>query len=231
MTKAQSYSNTGTWIFFAVSFLEITGVVLNNSMLQLIFKPLIMPSLILAYYLSSESRNKWYIVAMFFSFLGDVLLLDKSNMFLFGIAAFLITQLVYVFIISKELPLSDWITRLIASIPFLIFFIVLINVLKPGLGEFLIPVVIYGAAISIFGTVSLLNYMLRKDKLSLTLLLGAVLFILSDSMIALNKFYEAAPLYGIAIMVTYILAQYLIFRYMVNKPVKDLSIQESQTRP
>jgi len=190
-------------------------------MLQVIFKPLIMPSLILLYYISSKRKNIWYLVAMFFSFLGDVLLLDKSNMFLYGIAAFLITQLLYVFIISKDLPQSQWKTKLTASIPFLAFFIILIAVLKPGLGEFLLPVVVYGAAISIFGMVSLLNYMLRKDKPSLILLLGAVLFILSDSMIALNKFYEAKAIYGLAIMTTYIVAQYLIFRYMLTRSVKD----------
>ncbi len=226
MIKAHSFSNTGTWIFFTVSILDVIGVVLDNSMLQLIFKPLIMPSLILLYYLSSKRKNKWYITAMFFSFLGDVLLLDKSNMFLYGIAAFLITQLLYVIIISKELPHSHWKTKLIASVPFLAFFIILIKVLKPGLGEFLLPVVIYGAAISIFGMVSLLNYMLRKDKSSLILLLGAVLFILSDSMIALNKFYEAWAIYGLAIMATYILAQYLIFRYMLTRSVKELPEEE-----
>ena len=229
--KAHSFSNTGTWIFFAISLLDVIGVVLDNSLLQLIFKPLIMPSLILLYYLSSKSKNKWYLVAMFFSFLGDVLLLDKSNMFLFGIAAFLITQLLYVFIISKELPLSDWKTKLIASIPFLAFFIILIKVLKPGLGEFLLPVVVYGAAISVFGMVSLLNYILRKDNPSMILLLGAVLFIFSDSMIALNKFYEAKALYGVAIMVTYILAQYLIFRYMLSRSVSTLPGEENKTKP
>lgn len=226
MTKAQSLSNTVAWIFFSISLLDITGVVLNNSLLQLIFKPLIMPSLILLYYLSSKRKNKWYIVAIFFSFLGDVLLLDKSNMFLFGIAAFLITQLLYVFIISKELPPSHWRTKLIASIPFVAFFIILIKVLKPGLGEFFLPVVIYGVAISIFGMVSLLNYFIRRDKSSLTLLFGAVLFILSDSMIALNKFYEAKALYGLSIMVTYILAQYLIFQYMLNQSVKESPKEE-----
>ncbi len=224
--KAHSFSNTGTWIFFAISLLDVIGVVLDNSMLQLIFKPLIMPSLILLYYVSSKRKNIWYIVAMFFSFLGDVLLLDKSNMFLYGIAAFLITQLLYVFIISKELPESNWKTKLIASIPFLAFFIILIKVLKPGLGEFLLPVVVYGGAISIFGMVSLLNYMLRKDKLSLTLLLGAVLFIFSDSMIALNKFYEAWAFFGLAIMVTYILAQYFIFRHMLTRSVKEMPEKE-----
>lgn len=170
----------------------------------------------LLYFVSVKTRNKWYVAAMFFSFLGDVLLLDKNNMFLYGIAAFLITQLLYVFIIAKEMPQSGWKTKGLAILPFLIFFISLISILKDGLGDFLIPVIIYGVAISIFGFVSLLNYLLKKDQASKTLLGGAVLFILSDSMIALHKFYEPRTIYPVAIMMTYIIAQYLIFRYMVK---------------
>lgn len=216
MMNTKSFIKPVGWIFFTVSFLDITGVVLQSSLLQLIFKPLIMPCLILLYFVSTKSVNKWYVAAMFFSFLGDVLLLDKNNMFLYGIAAFLITQLLYVFIIAKQLPQSGWKTKISALVPFLIFFISLISILKDSLGDFLIPVIIYGVAISIFGFVSLLNYLLKKDPASFTLLGGAVLFILSDSMIALHKFYEPHAIYPTAIMITYIIAQFLIFRYMVK---------------
>ena len=220
MISTNSFIKPVSWIFFSVSFLDIIGVVLQDSWLQLIFKPLIMPCLILLYFVSTKSVNKWYVAAMFFSFLGDVLLLDKNNMFLYGIAAFLITQLLYVFIIARNLPSSDWKTKSKALLPFLIFLISLISVLKEGLGYFLIPVVVYGVAISIFGFVSLLNYLLKKDQASLTLLSGAILFILSDSMIALNKFYEAQSIYPAAIMITYIIAQFLIFRYMIRSTEK-----------
>jgi len=114
------------------------------------------------------------------------------------------------------MPQSDWKVKSKAILPFSIFFIGLISILKDGLGDFLIPVIIYGVAISIFGFVSLLNNLLKKDRASLLLLSGAVLFILSDSMIALHKFYEAQPIYPAVIMITYIVAQFLIFRYMVK---------------
>lgn len=220
MINAKSFIKPLTWLFFSVSFLDIIGVILQDSWLQFIFKPLIMPSLILLYMVRVKSRNYWYVAAMFFSFLGDVLLLDKNNMFLYGIAAFLITQLLYVLIIAKGLTRSDFKTKALALLPFLIFFIGLISILKDGLGEFLIPVIIYGLAISIFGFVSLLNYLLKKDQASLSLLIGAVLFILSDSMIALHKFYEPQAIYPAAIMITYIAAQFLIFGYMIKQSEK-----------
>lgn len=74
MMNTKSFIKPVGWIFFTVSFLDITGVVLQSSLLQLIFKPLIMPCLILLYFVSTKSVNKWYVAAMFFSFLGDVLL-------------------------------------------------------------------------------------------------------------------------------------------------------------
>jgi uncharacterized membrane protein YhhN len=223
MTTPHPFSKLVLWIFLAVSILDIVGVSINNSWLQLICKPLIIPTLALFYYLTSKSKNKWYITALFFSFFGDLLLLDKSNLFLYGIAAFLITQILYIFIISKDLSKAPLKTKLTAGFPFLIFFIILIKILKPGLGDFLIPVVIYGLAISVFGTVSLLNYLVTKDRRSLTLLLGAILFIMSDSMIALHKFYKAENFYPVAIMITYVAAQYLIFRYMLTAQGKSVT--------
>jgi len=52
------------------------------------------------------------------------------------------------------------------------------------------------------------------------LLIGALVFISSDSMLALNKFYMPKELLNLMVMVTYIVAQYLIFRAMVLEETK-----------
>lgn len=205
-----------TILFWIVSLLEIVGVVLHNTQLQLVFKPMIMLSLIALYYFSIEKVNKWYSIALLFSFFGDVLLLDKNNMFLYGIAAFLITQLLYIKIINSQLQKSDFKQKSKAFVPFILFFILLLIVVKENLGSFLVPVVVYGIAISFFGAMALLNYLIRKTKRTQWLLFGAILFISSDSMIALHKFHEPKSFYPTAIMVTYILAQYLIYNYMLS---------------
>jgi len=203
-------------IFLLVSITDIIAIINDNSLWQTISNPIIIPALAAFYIAGSKSRNKLYILALIFSFLGDVLLLDKSNLFLFGIAAFLITQLLYIAIFSKGLANSSLGKKIGALFPFSLFFILLIRILKPGLNDFLIPVIIYGLAISLFGSVSLLRYLVKKNGTSMVLLIGAILFILSDSMIALNKFHEPRAYYSVSIMLTYILAQYLISAYMLK---------------
>lgn len=170
--------------------------------------------------------NKWYVIALIFSFAGDVLLLDKSNLFLMGIAAFLITQLLYISIFAKGLKDSSFVNKLKALLPFLVYFIVLITVLKPGLQDFFIPVLIYGLAISLFGTVALLNYLIKRDMISLRLFTGAVLFILSDSLIAFNKFHHERSFYPVIIMITYIVAQYLIATYILKSEKNRGSLKD-----
>lgn len=205
-----------TILFFVVAVSDIIGIIANITWLQIVSKPLIILTLIVLYYFSAKQRNNWYILALFFSFLGDVFLLDKNGYFLLGIGSFLITQILFIKLITSQLKKAGNYQIIISLLPFAIFFTVLIITIKENLNEFLIPVIIYGITISFFGMVAMLYYLINKTKISLLLLLGAILFIASDSMIALNKFHESKSLYPVAIMITYILAQYLIYRFMRN---------------
>ena len=205
-----------TVLFFVVAILDIIGIVAEISMLQIVSKPLIILTLITLYYFSALQRSSLYLIALLFSLFGDVFLLNKTNYFLLGIASFLITQIVYSILIIRLLNKPTMKQKLLASFPFIIFLSILISVLGSNLDEYFFPVIIYGIAISIFGILSLLNYQLNRTKSSRFLLVGAVLFIISDSMIALNKFHEQKSFYPVAVMATYILAQYFIYKFMVK---------------
>lgn len=202
-------------VFLIVSILDIIAVAMDYSVMQAVFKPMIMLSLMAAYYYSVTKINPLYLLAMAFSFLGDVLLMDKNNLFLAGIAAFLGTQLIYIFIIKKRLKKSRARDLLISIVPFLIFYSLLISVLQKNLGTLTVPVMVYGMAISIFGMAALLLYLQNKNSITRMLLMGAILFIVSDSMIALQKFHAARTWYPVVIMATYVMAQFLIFRFMI----------------
>ena len=103
-----------------------------------------------------------------------------------------------------------------AGVPFLLLFLVLMNVLFAGLGAMKIPVIIYAMTISFFGIVSLLLYLQSKTKISLLLLVGVLIFISSDTILALNLFYKTQLFYPLLIMMTYVLAQYLICRFVLK---------------
>ncbi|TVZ55425.1 putative membrane protein YhhN [Lutibacter sp. Hel_I_33_5] len=203
--------------FLIVVIVDVYAVITHNTLLEQIFKPLLMTSLVLVYLASVKKPNFWYVSALFFCFWGDVFLLDKPNFFTFGLASFLVGHIIYIKI-SKDFLKQEITAKMISSsFPFVIIFCVLMYLVYPNLGNMLLPVLVYGIVISTFGAITLLNYRQEKSTENLWLSLGALVFIVSDSLIAIHRFYEAKEIYSIAIIITYIVAQYLICKAMIAK--------------
>lgn len=201
-------------VFIAVSILYIIGLAIDNVSMKFIFKPLIMLSLIQYYISSVKKKNNLLVTAFFLCFLGDIVLLyDKA--FILGLIFFLMAHLFFIVVVARLLK-KPTITQIVISIiPFGLIIYGFISMLKNSLGELLIPVIVYGLIISIFGAVSLLNYLTKKSSSSVVLLVGVLLFIISDFALAINKFYCPHENFPILIIVSYILAQFLICKFMI----------------
>ena len=204
-------------VFLLIAIADVYAVITQNKSVEMVFKPLLMTSLVIVYLLSVKKANFWLISALFFSFWGDVFLLDKANYFVFGLASFLIAHLMYIKMTSQFLVKPPFLKIIKAAIFFVILFLGILFLIKDNLGEMLVPVLVYGVAISAFGTCTLLNYQQKKSTVNIGLLLGAILFIASDSLIALNNFYKPEIFFDIAIVVLYIVSQYLIVKTMIAK--------------
>ena len=111
----------------------------------------------------------------------------------------------------------SWSSFIKSAIPFVVLFMFILWITKDNLGEMLVPVLVYGLAISSFGSVALINYLQEKSTANNWLLLGALFFIASDSLIALNNFHEAKHQFNISIIVLYIISQYLIVKAAISK--------------
>lgn len=207
-----------TLLFFIAATTDIIAIVTENEPLETYAKPMLLTLLAVVYLVSVKKPNFWYVLGMFFCFLGDVLLMFKgANFFIYGIAAFLLAHVVYIKITAGFLPRELTSKMITSAFPFVFFFAILMYLIYENLGEMLIPVVVYGVTISTFGSVAFLNYREEKSTENLWLFIGAIIFILSDSLIALNKFYQPNEVYGVSIMITYILAQFLICKAMIVK--------------
>jgi uncharacterized membrane protein YhhN len=205
-------------IFVLVSALHLIGISIGNENLRIITKPLIILSLMIYYSFVVENENHIYLAALFFCFLGDIFLIFNTELnFILGLVSFLIGHILFIVIVVKLLTKSTGIQKIISLLPFTILFAGLMYLLKDNLGGMLIPVIVYGLTISAFGVVALLNYMTEKSVTNLVLLGGALFFILSDSIIALGKFLQYEKYFPLLIMTTYILAQYLICKFMIQK--------------
>ena len=203
-------------LFFSIVILElICDSTESLKSIHYFAKPAIVISLLYYFIRNSQHLNssvkKMTILGLSFSVLGDVLLMfvDSSpNYFIQGLVAFLCAHVMYILVFLKHR--NNSMNPLWFILILLVYASGLFYLLKDGLGELLIPVVVYMSIILTMGTTAFL----RKGNVSKGsynwVFIGAILFIISDSILALNKFYEEFWHSSISIMITYALAQYFI---------------------
>jgi len=174
------------------------------------------------YFLATKEKrttSHWLIfVGFIFSWSGDVNLMFvhwQEYFFLLGLVSFLVTHVLYIIAFHKDSNKGG--TRRLTqskphvAIPIIILYLGLLFLLYDGIeNEMKIPVIVYASVIT--GMVlAAINRFKRVSSSSFQLVFfGAFLFMLSDSMIALNKFYQPFEWASTGIMTTYITAQYLI---------------------
>ncbi len=184
-------------------------------------KPMLMPALALYFYSSTEFANSnrlryLVLIALFYALLGDVflMLVDKNPIyFLVGLGSFLVMQLLYIYIF-KFLKISDLVNKWPYAGLVIIVAFSLILFLFPNLGDLKIPVFIYFSAILAM-VLSAICFWKRHPRSGIVFL-GALFFMVSDGLIAINKFKFDLPFSGFLIMVTYILAQWFIIEGLKN---------------
>tara|TARA_R110002050_G_scaffold297339_2_gene458642 strand:+ start:55679 stop:56377 length:699 start_codon:yes stop_codon:yes gene_type:complete len=196
--------------------LNLLGHFLDESWMILISKPLLMPFLMVYFALFkfkiAKSLNYAIIGALFFSWVGDVALLFEeynSLLFIIGLGGFLIAHVHYIFVFLKVDVRSKVVQKLKwYAIPvFVIYTVGLVSLVWNYLGDLRIPVLIY-ALVLMFMAITAVS---RKGKRGYYLILtGAILFVLSDSVLAINKFYTPFEGARILTMLTYTLAQLFI---------------------
>ncbi len=207
------------WILlFAIILIgDLIGIQLQNELLQTICKPLIIPAVI--GYFDSQVKQitkgiaKWVVLALIFSLLGDVLLMfqeKNSIFFLLGLSAFLIAHIFYIIFFHKvrvkeNIKSNPWLLVVVV-----IYYATLISLLSPYLADMKIPVLVYGIVISFMFMLAVHMLFVKNKPAGQWMMVGALLFIMSDSILAINKFYQPFEAASVLIMLTYGLAQFFI---------------------
>lgn len=193
---------------------------LSYDWLNFITKPLIMPVIAFLFILASKGSDRTLKIrilsAILFSWAGDVILMfqEIEIWFIIGLLCFLIAQLLYLSAFLRPqftvlaIPLIQK-TPLIIS-PFLVFGYLVFTQLRQNLGDLKLPVLIYMLAILAMAIFALNRYGRASFRSFIMVFTGALLFVLSDLILAFNKFGEPIIWSGVWIMLTYISAQYLI---------------------
>lgn len=210
-----------TSAYFVLLTLNILAGLFDFGNYEQLTKPLLMPMLMLLVWKEDISaRLKWsLIILLAFSLLGDVLL--QYNQFVGGLAAFLLAQLSYIFLFFSKSKGHFTTSKFLRILPFLFFIgLMCFGVLNGKLPEEMaVPVYAYMLVIMCMGIFAAV----RKTNLKSFewVLVGAILFMVSDSFIAINKFFTAVPYSIFWVMSTYGLAQYLLIKGLIFQENSD----------
>ncbi len=165
--------------------------------------------------------------ALFFSWLGDVLLMLEGRngmFFILGLLGFLTAHALYIAYFIR-IPATNGRSfirkRPVMLLAVLAYVVELLYVLWPSLDGMKIPVLIYGIVIGTMLCFALWQYGKTDARAAGLMIVGAILFVASDSLLAINKFKSPIPFGGIWVMSTYILAQYCIVKGSARQILQD----------
>lgn len=142
-----------------------------------------------------------------FSLLGDVALMFPDKWFTAGLVAFLAAQVLYILAFK---PLPGHPVSPATFLPFVLFGLLMFFLLAPKLGPMKIPVFVYIAAITTMAGFAAARFVDRGGTRPLLAFVGAVLFLISDSVLAYDRFARKVPGARLIILGTYFPAQLLI---------------------
>ncbi|GMQ79526.1 MAG: lysoplasmalogenase [Anaerolineae bacterium] len=177
---------------------------------EYLFKPLTTILILLIALLAPVPENalyKWAIViGLAFSLAGDIFLLLPRNRFIFGLVAFLIAHIFFTLAFTTE----GFYLSLLALIPFAIFGGLVIGLLWPVLGKLRLPASLYALVLMIMGWQAAGYWITIGSQSSILAFVGAVLFIISDSIMIFHRFRSPHRYARLTYMTLYYLALWLI---------------------
>ncbi len=151
---------------------------------------------------------KTFILAgLAFSLLGDIALMFPDRWFTAGLAAFLAAQVLYILAFR---PLAGHPVAPATFLPFILFGLLMFFLLAPRLGPMKFPVFVYIVAITMMAGLAAARYIDRGGMKALLAFAGAVLFLVSDSVLAYDRFARKVPGARLIVLGTYFPAQLLI---------------------
>jgi uncharacterized membrane protein YhhN len=150
----------------------------------------------------------WLIViGLLFGLAGDIFLMLPRDRFIAGLVSFLINHLFYIVAFGSRIALPGW---SVAGVGVVLYALLIYGLLYRHLGALQIPVIVYMVTIATMAWFGLALAGQQPGVWTLTAGVGSVLFVVSDSALALNRFRKPFAAAELIVLSTYYLAQWLI---------------------
>ena len=211
-------------LFLLLSIADVVCLALGDETTPMYIKPFLMPTLAAAALVQLLPENKGRMpillaIGLAFHTAGDILLmLDGFTFFAAGLGAFLIGHFFYLAILLEGIGgLKGWKEILCLIVP-----LVLAPVIVSFFGvewPFSAAVTVYALTLMFVAACGVL-WAIRGKAFATRIIVGGIIFIISDSLIAIDSFAGIDfPFRHALVMLTYVTAEWLLVSGMVRERI------------
>jgi hypothetical protein len=204
-------------IYFALTALLVICELFNYKQILLIFKPMLIPLLIVLYFLTSSKKNVMYILALAFALLSNIFFLSDAPIYLvYGIIAFMAYRILSIIVVVRLVDKILWLPFIIATLPFLFIFSCLINLTLTSDMPSFYPTIINGLLIAALAGIALSNYVMNDNKANSWLAISTLLFIVLVFLFMIQNYYLANIAFKPMSAFIFAFAHYTFYKFVIE---------------
>lgn len=209
-------------IFIISSSIHLYASLIQNRILRALTKGFILPSLMLLYISKADPIEITFLLALFFSWLGDLfLIIPGTKTFAMGGVSFGVSHLFFSYSYIKHMGETHsllMILIMVVAIIYIVSTLIIFKHLKKYLPTVLIiPMFAYLLANATMGSTAFSLLISNTSLASITIFVGALSFYISDANLFFVRFKkEWKDQNHFIVMLTYIIAELLITIGMIS---------------
>ncbi len=201
--------------YFVTGVVEIVAEFFKDKILIMGSKPLLMPLMATMYWLTSRRRNPFFLTALLFSWVANMLFISSDfNFIITGTLFFTAYRILVMFVVVQHIRIPGVIPLFIGCLPFLFIYLFTINLTAEELKEGFWLFLLQGIFTIIFGGLSLGSYIFKSNRANTYLLISTMLFTFTQFLFVIRLFYSLAIFQPLA-MLLYIVGQFMLYKFLL----------------
>lgn len=226
--------NASLILYFASGFLYLLSVIIGSENLSLIAKPIIIPSIVVFYFMEVRNQiNLWFVVSLILFFVGDMFyLINDLDSFNFELIFFLLAYLIVLLFIFEDFKFLDK-KRLISQINLsviIVFFVLiylavtLLSILNNGFSEVFMDYLLFAIELFLMGAFTVFLNLAKGNCKNFFLILAVTSFIISDMFFVINKAIYGLLIFKIVSVFAQVISYYFYVKYMLERSLLKKNI-------
>lgn len=216
--------------YIVISIILIYAEYLKHTPLLYLFKPLLMPVLVLMYIRTGTKINRYFLLSLFFIWIANVCFINAGKT-MFIIAAFntFLSRLFVFLLLIKKFKFPQSTPFIVGTLPFLMLAITVLELISDSLGQAYIFFIINGVLVIAIGGLAMANYFIHADRVNTYILISVIIATFMQFLVAVDFYYVSIQIFRPMIIVAYSVSQYIFYRsvLMMKSSKKQLNYNAS----